>query len=132
MLLLGAVSNSVDISALALQRTQAGYLLEEGAEATKIFRDVTWNNVANLSYGTAYEFSWNGTTWVPGGAAVPIGIFTRTVTCFAASRDANNDLVTSGGTADSGTRRCEIAVSWPGARGAIETETMSFYISNIR
>lgn len=130
VILLGAISNSVDISALALQRTQAGYLLEEGAEAIKVIRDSAWANISNLTVNTDYYLSWSGSTWVLTSAPNTNGIFTRTAQCQNVSRDTNNDIVTTGGTNDAGTKKCIITVSWTGARGA-QSESLSFYLANI-
>lgn len=130
VVLLGAISNSVDISSLALQRAQASYLLEEGAEAIKVIRDNAWTNITNLTPNTDYYFSWSGSTWTSTSTPNTNGIFTRTAQCENVSRDANNDIVATGGTNDAGTKKCTVTVRWTSTRGA-QSESLSLYISNI-
>jgi len=129
VVLIGAVSNSVAISRLALERTQASYLLEEGAEAMKSIRDNAWTSITGLTMGTTYYLSWSGSIWTTTTTASKIGNFTRTVVCQNVSRDSNNDIVTSGGTNDTGTKKCTITVTWPSYNGTI-TETLAEYITD--
>ena len=49
VLLLGAIQNSIEVSERALERTQAAYLLEEGAEVLKAIRDNDWDTIAGLT-----------------------------------------------------------------------------------
>lgn len=121
---------SVELSKKALYSTEAGFLLEEGAEAVKMIRDGAWTNITSLSTSSTYYLSWSGSAWSLATTASNIGVFTRTVTIANVSRDANDDITTSGGTNDTGTKKITITVSYP--YGASTTsKTLSFYISNI-
>lgn len=131
LVLLASVQKSVELSRQSLERVQAGFLLEEGAEDVKIIRDNGWSTITALSAASTYYIS------TPGGAdpvltttVSKIGAFTRTVTIANVSRDTNSDIVTSGGTVDTGTKKITVTVSWNSERGTL-TETMSFYISDI-
>lgn len=109
---------------------KAAYLAEEGVEAMRYLRDASWSiNIAplanNVAYGLAFNSAWltNATsTWVDG--------FYRTVTLAAVNRDANSDIVSSGGTLDANTRLVTVSISWP-SRGATTTKTVSTYLTNL-
>lgn len=130
--LLGLVQKTVDISKRSVERTQVGYLLEEGVEVVKIIRDTGWANISALTNGTTYYLSWNGTSWQTSTTPNTIGSFTRTVVLGAVSRDGSDDIVPSGGTYDDPrTRKVTVSVSWNLPSG-LQTETMVFYIADIR
>jgi Tfp pilus assembly protein PilV len=131
ILLIGSIQNSVEVSQRSLERTQASYLLEEGAEAIKAIRDNAWTNISSITPGTTYYLNWNGTTWVTTTTPQTIDIFTRTFTVSDVSRDANADIVTGSGTVDAGTKKITIVVSWVTPSGT-KTEDLSFYVSDIR
>ena len=49
----------------SVRNIQASFLLEEGVDAVKIFRDTSWSSgIGNLVAGQNYFFSYNGTTWI--------------------------------------------------------------------
>ncbi len=130
--LLGLVQKTVDVSKRSLERTQAGYLLEEGSEAVKIIRDAGWSSISSLTNDTTYYLSWNGSTWTATTAPSVVDSFTRTVVFSAVSRDVNDDIVSgSGSYDDSRTRMATVTVSWTAPSG-VQTETLVFYISDIR
>lgn len=131
ILLLGSVQNSVEASQRSLERTQASYLLEEGAEAVKSIRDGAWTTISALTNGTTYYLSWSGSAWSLTTTASAVDGFTRTVVFAAVNRNSNDDIVTSGGTLDSGTRKVTITTSWTAASTA-KSESMSLYITDIR
>src|SRR3989344_4818546 len=64
--LLGAMAvtqKSIYVVRQALHATQAGFLLEEGAEAVRILRDNTWTNISSLTNATNYYLAFLGGTW---------------------------------------------------------------------
>ena len=104
---------AIYVSRQALHSTQAAFLLEEGAENTRIARDNAWSNVAALN------------------SSEQVGIFTRTVVASSVNRDdTSKDIVTSEGTIDAGTKLITVTVSWSEG-GIAVTKTLRFYISNI-
>lgn len=129
--LVGLVQNTVTISKKTLERTQSGYLLEEGAEAVKTIRDAGWGNISALVDGTTYYLTWNGSDWRTTTVPNTIDNFTRTVVFSSVSRDASDDIVTSGGSVDSRTRKATVSVSWTSQSGQ-QTESLVFYIADIR
>ncbi len=128
--LLSLVQNTVEVSQRSLERTQASYLLEEGSESIKIIRDSGWSNISDLTDGTTYYLSWNGSIWSTSTTASTVGAFTRTIVLSAVSRDANDDIVSSGGTVDTRTRKVTVTVIWTAPSGT-QTESLVFYIADI-
>ncbi len=129
--LLGLVQDTVKISQASLERTQASYLLEEGEEAVKTIRDDAWTNISSIGNGVTQYLSWNGSKWSFSSTDSPIDNFSRSIVFEAVSRDANDDIVTSGGTVDTRTRKVTVTVSWSTSSG-VKTESLVFYIADIR
>jgi type II secretory pathway pseudopilin PulG len=130
--LLGLVQNTVKISAGALERNQAGYLLEEGAEAVRTIRDDGWAGINTINNATTYYLSWNGSKWSLSTTASSISPFTRTLVFEAVSRDGNDDIVSTGGTLDIRTRKVTVSLSWVSSNGVSKNESLVFYIADIR
>ena len=128
---------SISLSIRAVHTTEAAYLLEEGAESVKIFRDSnTWANFVTL-FNTSSVYCMAGT--VPNWAtALPttspcteVGIFTRTINVANVNRDATTgDIVSSGGALDSGTKLFTVTVGWLEGGSQI-TKTLKFYVTNL-
>lgn len=117
---MSVAQKSIVVSHQALHISQAGFLLEEGAENMRIARDDAWSNVATLS-------------------SEQKGIFTRTVVASGVCRnlnDPNKDDISSstscGGTtySDSHTKLITVTVSWVEG-GQTITKTLPFYLADI-
>lgn len=122
---------SLQLSQDSGKTTQASFLLEEGIEAVKFFRDTSWQNISSLTVGTSYYLQFDGTKWATTSSNVFVdGIFERKLVINNVSRDANDDIVFSGGTDDSDTKKVTVSVSWLGRNGTT-TKTISTYITNI-
>lgn len=125
---------ALDVSEDTTGHIQSGYFLEEGIEAIKLMRDSGWtSNIATLTPGTTYSLSWNGSMWVATTTPEVIeGTYTRSFVISNVSRDANDNIVTSGGTNDPGTKMVTLNVSWL-RRGnkAIANDTVQTYITNL-
>lgn len=127
--LLSVGQKSVELSRRALAKVQASFLLEEGAEAVKIVRSDGWETVEAFADNTLYYPTFSSSIWSLSATPNTVGNFTRTVTFESAYRDANDDLAESG-TADAGTRKATVSVSWPES-GGTEEESLVFYIADI-
>ncbi len=130
--LLGLVQDTVEISAISLEKTQAGYLLEEGGEAIKTIRDDAWTNISSLANSTNYYLSWDGLEWSLSTTPSSIDGFTRVVVFEAVYRDSSDDIVTSGGTLDTRTRKAIITTSWNSSTGGSKSESVELYLADIR
>ncbi|MEI6400265.1 MAG: hypothetical protein WCO58_01970 [bacterium] len=133
--LVGTLGQSTVLSLRALRATQGSFLLEEGGEAVKSIRDSSWSSFSALSTSTTYYLAfststkaWSATTTNPG---VVLGSFSRSFSVASVARDSNSDIVSSGGTIDTGTRQATITVSWPLGNGTTVTKTLVMYLSNI-
>lgn len=128
---MAVAQKSIHVSRQAVHMNQAGFLLEEGAEAVRIVRDNGWANVSSLTLGTNYYPTFSGGTWTLSATANTVGIFTRRVTLASVNRDnSTSDIVSSGGTLDTGTKLVTVTVSWPEG-GTTITKTLQFYIMDI-
>ena len=57
---------------------QAGFLLEEGVEVVKFFRDTSWLNISGLTAGTFYYLQFDGTKWATTSSNIFVGgVFER-------------------------------------------------------
>lgn len=141
--LMETAQKGLNLSHQSLRKSQASLLLEEGAEVVKSIRDNGWDTkIKDLSLETPYHLFFNTTTkvWVLDTSTVnlagsipsyPIdGVFDRTVIVSAVKRDSNDDIVTSGGTLDLGTKKVIVTVIWVSKTGQ-NSKSLSFYMSNI-
>src|SRR3989344_2187390 len=120
---LGALS--VKVSTSIQKSTQANFLLREGMEITRSFRDgTTWatNGLGSVSIGSAnpYYFlldtSVNPNKWSLTSGTETVGIFTRKVIFEKVSRDpATSNLQGTYNPSydDQNTRKVTVTVSWP-------------------
>jgi Tfp pilus assembly protein PilV len=126
---MAVAQKSIYLSRQSLHTAQAVFLLEEGAEATRIVRDNGWVNITALNTSTDYYPTFSS-TWTLSSTPNTVGIFTRTVNVEAVNRDNSTDDIAEVGTEDDGTRLVTVEVSWLEG-GTTVTKTMSFYISDI-
>lgn len=118
-------------SAITQTAIQGDYLLEEGVEAIKVFRDLSYaNNFKNMSMATDYYFSWNSTNWATTTINTFVdGKFERKFTLDNVNRDVNNDIAASG-TYDPDIKLVTVSVSWADPTGTT-TRSIQTYITNI-
>lgn len=110
---------------------QASFLLEEGIEVVKFFRDTSWQNISGLTAGASYYLRFDGTKWATTSSNVFVdNVFERKLVINNVSRGAGDDIVSSGGTNDANTKKATISVSWLGRSGTT-TKSISTYIANI-
>lgn len=111
---------------------QSAFLAEEGTEALKNMRD--WGfaeNIASLSNDTTYYLEWLNGHWQATTTNIFIdGKFDRSFVLSEVSRDGGNDVVVSGGSVDTGTKKVTVSVSWSDG-SATTTKIMESYVSDI-
>lgn len=110
---------------------KAAYLLEEGVEAVKFWRDISWTaNIATLTVSQPYYLYWNGTGWVSTTTSQSVdGSYLRSFKLDQVYRDGVSDIASSG-TLDPNTRKLTVSVSWTQA-GTTTTRSLSTYITNL-
>ena len=109
---MAVAQKAVSVSRQAFHATQAGFLLEEGAENTRIMRDDSWDSVTALN------------------SSEQIDIFTRTIVASSVNRDNTSKDISSAGINDPGTKLITVTVSWPEG-GMTISKTLQFYIMDI-
>ncbi len=109
---MAVAQKAVSVSRQAFHATQAGFLLEEGAENTRIMRDDSWGSVTTLN------------------SSEQIGIFTRTIVASSVNRDNTTKDISSTGTNDPETKLITVTVSWLEG-GVTINKTLQFYIMDI-
>lgn len=127
---MAVAQKSVFVSRQALHNMQAGFLLEEGGEAVRIFRDNSWDNISMLSPATDYYPLFSGGTWTLSAIPQTVGIFTRKVNIASVNRNNSTGAISPSGTDDPGTKLITVSVSWPEG-AAIVSKTFPFYIMDI-
>ncbi len=125
----GVTQKAVSLSLRSTHQSQASFLLEEGAEATRVVRDTAWSGISGATLGTNYYFVFSGGTWTLSTTPSAVGAFTRKVVFSAVYRDSNQNLASSG-TLDSQTKLVTVTVSWPEG-GQTASKTLQFYITDI-
>jgi len=122
---------ALSVSQRTAHTVQAAFLMEEGIEVAKFFRDNAWENISNLTAGTPYYLSWTGSTWATSTTNVFVdGLFERTLVAENVYRDSNDDIVPAGaGILDVGTKKITISVAW-NEKGATTTKNVSTYFTD--
>lgn len=127
---MAVAQKSIYISRQSTHTTQAGFLLEEGAEAVRILRDNAWSNISTLTPSANYYPTFSSGTWILSSTPGVVGIFTRTVSMENVKRDNTTSDISSIGTDDPGTKLITVTVSWMEG-GTTITKTLPFYITDI-
>lgn len=127
----GYFQKALQLSQDSHKLVKASFLLEEGVEIAKFFRDTSWLNISGLSPGATYYLRFDGVRWATTTSNIFIdNIFERKLIINNVSRDSNDDIISSGGTNDPDTKKVSVSVSWLGRNGTT-TKTISTYITNI-
>jgi len=100
-----------DLDSRVEDKTHASLLIEEGAEAILLLRDLDWaNNLAVVTLDSTYWLYWDGDSYELSEVAVAVaGKYWRQVTFRAVERDGAGTLVESG-TTDTDTLKVEIEI----------------------
>jgi prepilin-type N-terminal cleavage/methylation domain-containing protein len=110
---------------------KAAYLAEEGLEAMRFLRDLSWStHLAPLAIGTEYGVVLSVSAWQVNPANKYVENFERTVSIALVYRDANGDIVASGGTLDPDTLLVTSSVAWASG-GATTTKAIATYLTNL-
>jgi hypothetical protein len=133
MALVGIYNTYLKISRTNIYSIKAGYLAEEGIEAIKSLRDVSWNsNIAPLPTNTNIYLTFNSGRWATTTTNVYVDqIFERKIVINSVNRDlSTGDIVMSGGALDTGTKLITVTVAWP-YKNSTSTRVMSTYVTNL-
>ncbi|MFC1751699.1 hypothetical protein ACFLY5_00965 [Patescibacteria group bacterium] len=126
------VITAFNLMGYSTMNVQASYLLEEGIEVMRIFRDAGWNSYINsLTIDTPYYLVFENNNWLATTTAINIdGKFNRTFVLQNVNRNVSDDIVESGGVIDVGTKKIIMSVEWQSKKGTSTKEIVS-YLSDI-
>lgn len=144
-----ALGSILNVAVLSLKSSfdakaalQAQSYAQEALEAVRNFRDgVAWNaddplneydGLGVAAKGVAYYISKssdNPAKWKLVQGQETLGVFTRSIVFAQGLRDAQNNLVASGGTADPDTVRVAATVSWS-EQGTARQSQLIMYLTN--
>jgi hypothetical protein len=116
--LFALITFSLRTSTTIEENAQANNLAQEAIEAVRNFRDGTnWdtNGLGTLSFGVSYYPQKSGDSppkWQLVLGEETIDGFTRKIVFYEVYRDANDDIVEAGGTADPNTIKIITTISW--------------------
>lgn len=113
---------------LAEEETKATLLGEEGLEAIDSIRNQDWSSLVDGTYG----LSESGGSWSFSGTSDfdPSGKFERMVTVASVQRDANGNIVGSGGSIDEDTKFITSSVSWNFTAVRLLNVELNSYLTN--
>ncbi len=112
-------------------KIEALAIAEEGLELVRFVRDEDWTDISGLTNGNTYYLAVTPTTVTLTSTATTTGMYTRTIEVQPVYRDANDDVVTSGGSADADSKIVTTTVTWDGGSESVELSTIIGNISPI-
>jgi prepilin-type N-terminal cleavage/methylation domain-containing protein len=116
---------------ISTDRITAALLAEEGIEVLKAKRNQNWSNIGSLSTTTTYSFSWTGFDWATTTTVQSVeGYYWRSFVVTDVFRDNNDDIVTTGGTYTTSTKKITMSVAWQ-SRFGWSTSTIETYLTNL-
>ncbi len=110
---------------------KATYLAQEGLEAARFLRDVSWENqIEGRALGTNYYAGLVSGAWALSTTVSSIENFSRTIVFNQVGRNASGDIVANGGTVDPNTKLVTATVSWS-QNGSQKSVSLSTYLTNL-
>lgn len=114
------------------EELKAYALLAESIEAVRSVRDDGWSNLSLLIIGADYypvilSGAWALSTNDPG----PFDGYSRWIVLSSVLRDANDNIVSAGGTIDEGTLQISAYTEWQSG-GDTKTKSLTTYLTNWR
>lgn len=125
--LLGLAALSIKSSVLVKETGQANSFAQEAMEAVRNFRDgTTWgtDGLGALMTGVSYfpqKTADNPPKWQISSGEETLSSFKRKIVFYNAQRDAYDNIVESGGSADTNTKKVVVTVSWRDRKVEITT-----------
>lgn len=117
-------------SSYTLASTKATFLAQEGVEAVKYIRSSGWEEFTTIPEDTPQYLSFTPSAWATTTPEEVIdGKFYRSFVVESVSRDANDDITTTG-TDDPNSKKVTVNVSWRATTGTT-THAVATYITNL-
>lgn len=94
--LVAAFQFFISASVTNTEKIQSAYLVEEGFEVIRFFRDQSWSNISDLTTDTDYYLHFSGGTWSTTTTATTTNSFTRRIKVHDVyRRDSDSVIVAS-------------------------------------
>jgi prepilin-type N-terminal cleavage/methylation domain-containing protein len=103
---------ALQINSRIKHQVAAVYLAEEAIEAANIIKEENWSLLAALNPGNPYHPVINSGRWVLAAGIETINNYNRKVILENVFRDTEDNIVTSGGVIDPGSRKITSTVYW--------------------
>lgn len=119
------------ISQQAKNNLIAANLSAEALEAVRAIKEESWSTINNLTIGSPYHPQKSGSPlkWSLAAGNENLNGFTRQVVVENVRRDSQFNIVSSGGTLDSDTKKITASVSWY-YKGQSYNTTLSVYLAH--
>ena len=125
-------SNFTRTASENVREVKAAFLLQEGAEVVRLWRDQGWSNISGLTTSQTYYPIFSTGRWATSSVPVLVdGIFERRIVVADTFRDINDDIVESSTTNDPNTKKITVSVGWAAGGGATSTKSVVFYLTNL-
>jgi len=122
---------ALKISLQTKKNVVAVNLANEALEAAKAAKQESWDNLNGLTIGSPYHPIKTGSPlkWAFASGEESVNGFARQITLSDVYRDNNDDIVDSGGTLDSNTKKITTIVAWSDNGQNYQTTLIS-YLTN--
>lgn len=129
--LTGLGNLALKISLQTKKNVVATNLASEALEAAKAAKQESWDNLNGLTIGSPYHPIKTGSPlkWAFASGEENINGFSRQITLADVYRDGNDDIIDSGGTLDSNTKKITAVVAWSD-NGQNHQTTLISYLTN--
>jgi hypothetical protein len=114
------------------RQVKATFLAEEGLEAIKYLRNLSWSTyIAQTPVDTDLFIAWHNGKWTTTTDNIYIdGLFERKIVLSPVERNAQSNIVSSNGTLDPNVKKLTVTISWSDG-AATTTRSVSTYITNL-
>lgn len=120
------VLGGFSLNRLGDEETEASLVAQEGLEAVRSIKNKDWANISNGTYGLDKSSG----TWEFSGSSNVNGKFTRQVVIEDVQRNAEGNIVESGGTVDSSIKKVTARVNWNFSPTRANTVELTTYLAN--
>lgn len=127
--MVGVVVQAFNSNRLGEEQTAATLFATQGLEAARSIRNQAYANLVNSpSTGLAQT----GGVWTFSGNNNTFGKYTRVLSVTDVQRDGSGNIVNSGGTVDTNTKKVTSTVSWAAGPSRNNSVIQSTYLTNFR
>lgn len=124
----GVVVQAFNVNRLGEEESSANSRALEGLEAARAIAGRSYLNLTNGPHGLTNQNSF----WEFSGSSESLGKFTRQIIASDVFRDANGEIIGSGGSLDPFTKRVEALVTWSFSPGRANSVSLKSYFTNLQ